>query len=83
MNNSSRASSKLITLSSINCRGRCRSLFFVEVGERDVGHNILSETTHLVLLYGVVSKRRREGAVDLFGRRDWLFSLIQLSKTGP
>lgn len=83
MNNSSRASSKLITLSSINCRGRCRSLFFVEVGERDVGHNILSETTHLVLLYGVVSKRRREGAVDLFGRRDWLFSLIQWSKTGP
>lgn len=75
MNNSSRASLKLITLSSINCRRRCCSLFFVEVGERDVGHNILSETTHLVLLYGVVSKRRREGAVDLFGRRGIGYSL--------
>lgn len=37
MNNSSRASLKLITLSSIYCRGRCCSLFFVEVGESNVG----------------------------------------------
>lgn len=37
MNNSSRASLKLINLSSIYYRGRCCSLFFVEMGESDVG----------------------------------------------
>lgn len=75
MNNSSRASLKLITLSSIYCRGRCCSLFFVEVGDRVVRCNILSETTHLILLYGVASKRRRNWAVDLFGRRGIGYSL--------
>lgn len=68
MNNSSRASLKLITLSSIYCRGRCCSLFFVEVGERDVGCNTLSVAPHFILLSGVVSKKRRVGAVDVFGQ---------------
>lgn len=68
MNNSSRASLKLITLSTIYCRGRCCSLFFFEVGERDVGRNTLSVAPYFILLSGVVSKKRRVGAVDMFGQ---------------
>lgn len=78
MNNSSRASLKLITLSSINCRRRCCSLFFVEVGERDVGHNI---SWTVVWCYKQEKKRGSSGSV--WTARDWLFSLIQWSKTGP
>lgn len=71
MNNSSRLWLKLITLSYIYCRGRCCSLFLVEVGREWRWCTILRVTTqsHGCVICGVVSKRRRRArAGHVFGR---------------